>query len=227
MKKGFKFEHGYSQERIDAMAAGYSPERRHLARLGSKHSAETKRKIKAALQGKFNNRVPRPLLQRGITADVYFESIRQGLKWCWFHEKFEPLSLFSSDDPRAKRPCIVGMHEYDANRIRKKPTRAQHRRSVLRKYKVTPEWYEEKLAAQGSACPLCQKLTTGVLHVDHDHECCPTRRICGKCNRGLLCLDCNHKIGHLEIFREMAGEIKPLPNTWLERALAYLESYRR
>jgi Recombination endonuclease VII len=32
--------------------------------------------------------------------------------------------------------------------------------------------------------------------IDHDHECCPGRgRTCGKCNRALLCTDCNRMIG--------------------------------
>jgi len=33
------------------------------------------------------------------------------------------------------------------------------------------------------------------LVVDHDHECCPDEKSCGKCVRGLLCNWCNRMIG--------------------------------
>lgn len=32
-------------------------------------------------------------------------------------------------------------------------------------------------------------------HVDHDHNCCPSDRTCGRCIRGVLCADCNKLIG--------------------------------
>jgi len=35
------------------------------------------------------------------------------------------------------------------------------------------------------------------LCVDHDHACCPGKKSCGKCLRGLLCTACNLAIGYL------------------------------
>jgi hypothetical protein len=38
----------------------------------------------------------------------------------------------------------------------------------------------------------------GVFEVDHDHECCPTRPICGQCVRGIVCHRCNILMPALE-----------------------------
>jgi hypothetical protein len=50
------------------------------------------------------------------------------------------------------------------------------------------------LEKQGGACAICGRDDV-VLHVDHDHECCPGRRSCGQCIRGLLCFHCNGLLG--------------------------------
>lgn len=53
------------------------------------------------------------------------------------------------------------------------------------------------------------------LVVDHDHACCPGPTSCGRCIRGLLCLDCNL----------MIGQGRDDPET-LEAGAAYLRAYR-
>jgi len=109
--------------------------------------------------------------------------------------------------------------------------RKVNREVTLRCYRMTPEKYTAKLEEQGGHCALCEN-TCGSkgfsLHVDHKHECCgyEKRVTCGKCNRGLLCNSCNIRLGYLEaVLKE--GTIVPLPNTWLYRAVEYLNHYRR
>lgn len=68
------------------------------------------------------------------------------------------------------------------------------------KYRITPEQYDSLLAAQGGACAICkQPCASGKrLAVDHDHSCCPGKKSCGKCVRGLLCTRCNPALGYMK-----------------------------
>jgi len=77
----------------------------------------------------------------------------------------------------------------------KKDHQAHHR---LYHWKLSPEAYAEKLAAQGGVCAICGAPPKNKsLNVDHDHRCCPGSRSCGKCVRDLLCNWCNIAGGYL------------------------------
>jgi hypothetical protein len=99
-------------------------------------------------------------------------------------------------------------------------------------YHTTVEWYEDQLRKQEGHCALCfstvQSKCGRRLSVDHDHGCCPTKHACGKCNRGLLCFNCNKKLGMLEIFmRDCVGfNITPNEGTWLSKAISYLSHWK-
>jgi hypothetical protein len=69
-------------------------------------------------------------------------------------------------------------------------------------YNLTPEEYEQKKQEQDNKCAIC-KQEADLLVVDHDHKCCPQRKTCGKCNRGLLCRSCNTAIGLLQESEEI------------------------
>lgn len=71
--------------------------------------------------------------------------------------------------------------------------------SLKRKYNFSIEKYEAILKAQDNRCAICRASTPGVknthFHIDHDHRCCPGKKSCGKCIRGLLCGTCNRMLG--------------------------------
>ena len=70
-------------------------------------------------------------------------------------------------------------------------------RSKLRNFfGLTLEEYEAKLAEQGGVCAVCgTEPGTKRLAVDHDHNCCPDQKSCGRCVRALLCCGCNNGSG--------------------------------
>ncbi|MGH9460378.1 MAG: endonuclease domain-containing protein [Vicinamibacteria bacterium] len=70
---------------------------------------------------------------------------------------------------------------------------ASHAAYLRSRFKITAAQYQALLEAQGG-CALCGKDKNAQarrLHIDHDHGCCPRKRSCGKCIRGLLCNSCN------------------------------------
>lgn len=85
-------------------------------------------------------------------------------------------------------------------------------------YRMTREQFFTMLDEQGGCCAICGSSEPGGKnwHVDHDHSCCPGRRTCGKCTRGLLCKECNTKI----------VDVAENKMHLLEKALAYLEAHR-
>jgi hypothetical protein len=86
----------------------------------------------------------------------------------------------------------------------------------LKRYNMSPEKLQEMMEAQGNKCLICPRTFADfVPHIDHDHTCCAQGGSCGKCIRGLLCVDCNRGLGS---FRD-APEI-------LRAAAIYLESRR-
>lgn len=107
----------------------------------------------------------------------------------------------------------------------RKTTPESQRNSTLKsRYGITLEEYNRRVEEQGGVCALCGeeyieaepgKVPRG-LHVDHDHSCCPGRRSCGECIRGLLCAKCNHLLGNARDSTDV-----------LLKAIEYLESASR
>jgi len=70
------------------------------------------------------------------------------------------------------------------------------------------------IEAQGGVCGICKSPTSGWV-TDHDHSCCPGKKSCGSCIRGVLCNNCNAGLG-------MFGDDPER----LSNAVEYLMSYR-
>ena len=73
----------------------------------------------------------------------------------------------------------------------------------LRKLGLTWDAYQKMYESQGGLCPVCSESLPSIdegqrgIHVDHDHNCCPSGRACSRCIRGLLHNVCNTAIGKL------------------------------
>ena len=69
--------------------------------------------------------------------------------------------------------------------------------NLRRRFGLTLERFNELLRLQNYKCAACDEaLNDQLVHVDHDHLCCPSRyKTCGKCIRGLLCSRCNNALG--------------------------------
>jgi hypothetical protein len=93
-----------------------------------------------------------------------------------------------------------------------KPCRADYRRSnpnpqdaayyrawhLYSKYGISQGDFEHMLSEQGGVCGICGEKPERSFAVDHDHSCCPGKKTCGSCVRGLLCTPCNTRLGVLE-----------------------------
>lgn len=115
---------------------------------------------------------------------------------CSSCKEVKDMSCFYVD--RARTPgyryvCKSCCSAYSAARNKKRgPDKDKNRRNNLKKYGVTPEWFEEKLKSQGGMCSICGGGSSnkwGTLFVDHDHRSGSVR--------GVICMNCNTAIGHV------------------------------
>lgn len=79
------------------------------------------------------------------------------------------------------------------------PEGHRHRRKAEKHKDLTTEEWDGMMAAQNGRCAICRLEFTErrPAKIDHDHDCCPGRRSCAACRRGLLCNPCNHGTGLL------------------------------
>jgi len=110
----------------------------------------------------------------------------QGRKQCRLCCEWLPVELFYAN-PTPKD----GLH----NRC----IRCARDEKYIRDYGITADDYEALLEQQGNVCKICHRPERNgkQLSIDHDHTCCPGRKSCGGCIRGLLCNRCNMGIGYL------------------------------
>ena len=154
----------------------------------------------------------------GQAASCFFEPPREpaeGHRWCNTCRAELPLKDFQRDGKTAS-----GYARFCRDCCRD--------RRVADDYGISPAMYRSLLDEQGGVCRICGKPETGRhqsgtlrrLAVDHDHKCCPGKKSCGKCVRGLLCGRCNSAIGlideSLAVLESMALYLKRDPVPWIE-----------
>jgi len=90
-----------------------------------------------------------------------------------------------------------------------------------RRFGMTPEGYRALLASQDGRCAACgssdPQASHGQFGIDHDHSCCPGKKSCGKCVRGLLCNGCNTALAHVKDDPERLRQLI----AYLERSKAH------
>ena len=76
----------------------------------------------------------------------------------------------------------------------------------LRSMGMTLQDWEAMHLEQGGKCAACG-VESDNFHIDHDHRCCPNKRACSKCIRGLLCAACNMALGFIKDSPEVAEKL--------------------
>jgi len=113
-----------------------------------------------------------------------------------------------------KEHIKIGIAEYNKNhkkelrraaRILMKEHPERRRKYALKHNNgVSPETYDILLEKQKGCCAICgisqpdKNSKNKYFCLDHDHNCCPTQKTCGKCIRGLLCHNCNRGLGQFK-----------------------------
>lgn len=125
------------------------------------------------------------------------------------------LSSFTKDNRYAgghQTWCRECKNEYKRDKWANDPEFRDRQRDLQRKshYGLDVEAFSALLASQGDACAICGLCPIRAKwFVDHDHGCCPGKRSCGKCVRGILCQGCNLAAGAV---RDSPGRAFALAN---------------
>lgn len=121
--------------------------------------------------------------------------------WCGMHYKHEYLkgnvTRRNKGDRSRPRPCLdCGTETYG---VRCKSCNDFRRRNPDPRFRKSHAFTLSEARAlhrvQNGMCPCGAPLRLNEAHVDHDHDCCPTEKSCGKCVRALTHANCNKGFG--------------------------------
>lgn len=104
-----------------------------------------------------------------------------------------------------ERKCKSCKHEDQRNRRKSQSVEQSrmHRRFLRMKqvYSLDKDSFLKMFKKQNESCAICDEqfdlMERKSFSVDHDHSCCPGKKSCGKCVRGLLCVKCNFVLGYV------------------------------
>lgn len=87
----------------------------------------------------------------------------------------------------------------------------RRRRFLKRRYKMSPQDFDLRLAHQGGVCAVCETNEPPEgWHIHHDHQCCPGIVTCGACVVAILCARCNRAMGAFEDNADLLGRAADL-----------------
>lgn len=133
----------------------------------------------------------KPLKRRVLERDA------DGNKRCTRCKEWKPEQAFASSSGKVDglqshcRACRSEQYRKNAVAVRDK-MREQ-------RFGISRAEFDALFKSQGNLCAICRGDNPGTNYwsVDHDHACCPQMdKTCGKCIRGILCVRCNHALGH-------------------------------
>ena len=131
------------------------------------------------------------------------------------------LDLFAKGGYKGSRKSICKkchteyMVRYYADRPAKRAEKTKMNSSFRpnwSKHGISEEDYKRMLGIHDGKCHSCRERPA--TDIDHNHECCTKSKSCGKCIRGILCMQCNTALGLLgtspEKIEKLAKYIKTI-----------------
>lgn len=126
-------------------------------------------------------------------------------------KRYEALPPEQREKEKTRRLTV---NAASARRRRKEDPGRERAYGLKYRYGITIDKFNETLRKQQGLCAMgCGSSAT---HTDHDHSCCPGKKGCGRCFRGILCHPCNIMLG-------LARDDKDR----LAAGIAYLETWER
>jgi hypothetical protein len=125
------------------------------------------------------------------------------------HSNRRRANQWRKDNPERYKANMRNWYEENKDAVReamradrKNNPRKYREYELKKKFGITLAEFDALLEKQGGKCAACGATEPGGKYnqwaVDHDHACCPGRKTCGKCIRGILCNGCNAGIGFLK-----------------------------
>jgi len=171
----------------------------------------------------------------------YIDKFRAEHPELYAYRSFKPSKL-TKVPKAAPKPVDTSRRSYFSNyaRLHRKTIEGQMtlRRHALKSgHGITVEVYEQLYAKQAGRCAICGNVMVlqyrakldqpkrrgpapNGAQIDHDHACCPGRKSCGRCVRGLVCSHCNSGLAR---FRDNPALMRAAAD-YIERSLMRPES---